>query len=1749
MATIKIDFDPTGSPEFPTLVLAKRSGERIGLLDNLSGQHITDNLNSYAELSFSITKFSNGEVTPYWDEIKNNRLIWCKEWDKWMALSYSLNEDDSTTKEIACKSLAESELSNVRIYDMEVNTESDIERDDYSPTVLFDDDPKVSLMHRLLKKVPTFQIGHVDSTLRKIQRSFSFNGTTIYDAFQQVAEEIQCLFIFDVKTGTDGRLIRTVSAYDLQRNCLDCGHRGDFDGDTCPVCGSSYIFESYGDDTGIFVSKEDLAESITFDTDTDSIKNCFKLTAGDDLMTATILNCNPNGSDSIWYLSPEMKEDMSAELQQKLSEYDDLYSYYQNDYSISLNENLVSEYNALVDKYRTFRDDLPKLNPQIVGYSDLLNALYDAIDFEGYLQSTLMPDAKLSDTSAGKELAKLTTSSLSPVAVQDLKIVSEATAKSAVLAMAKAIVDNRYQVKVASSSFTNKIWNGTFTVTNYSDDEDTATSTTAISVTINDDYETYVSQMVKKALAKGDTKDLSITGLFEKDLSDFKVELRKYCLDSLKAFDDACQGCLSVMIEQGTASEDNKTSDTYKKVYEPYYEKSLALAEEIKLRESEVQTISGKLDDLGGILSDGIETLLQKQKSKINIALNFESFLGEALWQEFTTYRMDDEYSNSNYVSDGLTNAEIFDRAREFISTAEKELKKAATATHTISTDLKNLLIIPEFNKIKEQFQVGNWIRIRIDDHVYKLKLISYSIDYENIGTIQVTFSDVSDVFTTTDALASTLANAQSMSKSYDSVKRQAEIGKKNATMTSGWLQTGLDATAVKYKNADNETIVMDSHGLLARSQNPITEEYSDQQAKLVSWGLAFTTDAWRTVQAAIGEFYFWNPKTQKMEQDYGVIADVLAGNLVLSESVGIFNQYNTITLDEDGFVITSNGDDDKTSVAFTIQRQSTDTDGNVILEKQLWINENGELEANLKSLKLQNKDILTTIGESTAETKSLISQTASDIRLEVSKEVQRLDGGIKSNTSLINQTAENITLDVEQKYSDLDGRVSNNTSSISLLPNSISLTVKENYIDPLTKRVSEAESSITQTADSITADISSKYSELDGKISDNASSISLLPDSITSSVKTSYIDPLVETVTDTKEELTEAEKRISQTEKDILTADTKITQTASSITADVSAKYKELDGKISKNTSSISLLPDSIASTVKTNYIDPLSNRISETEQDIENSNDRISQTERAIQETKTSITQTSSSITADVEVKYKELDGKISTNSSSINALPNSIKASIKEDYIDPLGERVTSAESSIKLNANNIESKVSKGNIISSINQSAESITISADKVNFNGSTTFTNAVNANQKVSNASTTAANAASSAKSANDTIDSWSYNKNRTLINGGNIAANTITAEQIAIGDFSNYATVTENDPSTLLSDQKIVYSAIMGDWIEKSDGTTGLQFLFVTQRFCINSFEVDDVLKFDFNVWSKVAQEVTYGVWFYDADKAYKTGNWDKVSVQAEGYFSHFSGTIKIPTLPNNIKYYRLGFQFAKYGTESRNCVQKAKVTKISGRLQVGDGFIDSSGKFQIGPMKSIGDDNEDVEFTKAIFVDYGIELLAKNDGETPYIDFHTEAGNYGVTEYDYTARIQNTTESWIDFYGLCKDGGTVPTACTLQAGQFRGTFAQASDRRLKKNIESLDESKAVENLMRYRPVSYQYINGVDSNIHHGLIAQEVQEIADWGLVDDRGEYLAINYIELIADLIKTTQYVLKEISEIKESTHTTTLSMEKK
>lgn len=102
-----------------------------------------------------------------------------------MVRDYSRNRRirKNTKKLITAKSLCEAELGQVILHDIEINTEGDIAREEYTePTIFYNPSKKnCSLLNRIFEKVPGYTIAHVDETLLNIQRSFSIDGTSVYD--------------------------------------------------------------------------------------------------------------------------------------------------------------------------------------------------------------------------------------------------------------------------------------------------------------------------------------------------------------------------------------------------------------------------------------------------------------------------------------------------------------------------------------------------------------------------------------------------------------------------------------------------------------------------------------------------------------------------------------------------------------------------------------------------------------------------------------------------------------------------------------------------------------------------------------------------------------------------------------------------------------------------------------------------------------------------------------------------------------------------------------------------------------------------------------------------------------------------------------------------------------------------------------------------------------------------------------------------------------------------------------------------------------------------------------------------------------------------------------------------------------------------------------------------------------------------------------------------------------------------------
>lgn len=953
-----IDVDANGQIAQPVLVLSSRGGDKIGVIQNVSNINVTHPLADVAELSFDVTKEIDGNVYADWYKIKDFKFIQMPYDNTWFEATVSIDEENEIVKHVTCTHANESELGQLNLYETEINTESDIGRSDYVETVFYDEENhNASLLHRILKdKAPHYQIYHVDDSLKGLFRVFSFNGDSIQDALNKIADEVNCLFVYGEWSENDGKYHRTISAYDLEDYCQECHTRGEFHDGVCTNCGSTNIVSGYGEDTEIFISKENLAQSINYSSNTDNMKNCFRLVAGDDVMTSAIKSCNPSMSQYMWHFSDDMLEDMSDELAAKITEYEALVESYKNDIEIDIPSAFIeSSYNSLVDKYDDINDELVKITTPITGTVELTEAYYNALNMYGFLKSEMMPPSeKVTDTTAAEQLALLKGGDFTEVGIASVSgFIPYTTANSAIQAYAKVFIDtSRYKINVFTNSINDTTWTGTITVTSYGDDEDTATDTFTITLfdsTNNAKYADWLTQSVQKTMASRETSNVSVTNLFKKneDISTFKNRLKLYSLDYLNIMSSMATSAITVMSEQGVASQDSLDTDIYTQLYLPYLEKSRAIQDEIAVRETELSGLLQPTDEDGvqnpAFQNKGLIDIIEEKQNEIREALDLHDYLGDALWEELSFYRRESEYSNPNYISDGLTDSEVIEQAQNFINTATKEIIKASTLQHTISAPLSNFLLLDEFSGLQKKFRVGNWIWLQVDDSIYKLRLANWEVDYDNIDDLDIEFTDSVRVGNVISDVESILSKSMSMATTYDYTARQADKGKDASETVQFFKDSGIDFKAVKaIVSRGNTNIVYDDDGILLKRVDGFRD--CPEQARIYNNGIYITRDAWETVSTGLGHFSYVDPETGETVETYGIIADTVIGKLILGENLKIYSESGKFEMGDDGLKVTAIDGEDNTDL-FVVQKQKTDEQGRTYVEKYIYVDSNGDVK------------------------------------------------------------------------------------------------------------------------------------------------------------------------------------------------------------------------------------------------------------------------------------------------------------------------------------------------------------------------------------------------------------------------------------------------------------------------------------------------------------------------------------------------------------------------------------------------------------------------------------------------------------------------------------------------------------------------------------------------------------------------------------------------------------------------------------
>ena len=909
-------FDAAGQIEPYSFILSYPDHRHLGELVNITDRHVNEIFNGADEISFTIHRYADGVEEELWDDLIDLQYIFVPQMQEYFLIEVSIDDKDETIKTVSGVGAAEAELSQSLIYSLEINTDIDIEREEYVlPTKFYDrENPENSFLNRTLDKLPNWSVGDVDGSLQNVQRTFSVSNSTVYDFLTgEAAEQFGCMFTFD-------SVNRTINAHDLKTVCKDCGYRGKYD-TKCPKCGGTNLW-NYGKDTTIYIDDENLAQSLTLSTPIDQIKNCFRMEAGDDEMTAAVINQNPTGSAYVYYFSPENKALMPENLVHKLEDYD----------------KLVQSY---AQEAQTLSRDI-----------------YQAYDKIMELTSTMMPGEKWPPTTAEEECSRLLESdTLSPLGFSRLSAsTSLASIENALSMWIRAHCHTAgYKVELLDQTWqfygkqpdgsTSGIWVGKIRLTNFVDKDDTYT-TVPIPIKVWDDYGTYMVQRLEKLLENYNKKEKG--NIYDpikiEDIGDFRLACEKYCLNRLKSFADAIEGCIVLMTQDGVGYENptNEKAELKEKVYDVFVKKLEIVNEVIGIRQGQIDAENEKL-----------EKYLDRHR-EIQKILDFEKFLGEELYKVFLVYKREDVYSNSNYISTDLDNVTIWENAGDFVNAAKEALYESATYQHQISGEIINFLAMPEFEALSENFELGNWIRVKLADEVYRLRLVKIGFDFENPENSEIEFSDVTKVIGGASDLYSILSQAKSMAGSYNCVKTQVRKSKEQTDILKGFVDSGLDTTTMNIiGSSENADIVQNENGMLFRRYDDITNTYDPEQIRIINNGIYYTKDNWKSSKSALGKFEFTDPDSGQTIEGFGIIADQIVSNVVLTKDVGVYNENNTIQLNGNGFTFVADCTNGANQNIFDISKQYKDDKGEVQTKKILTLDSDGNLVFDGTSMKI----------------------------------------------------------------------------------------------------------------------------------------------------------------------------------------------------------------------------------------------------------------------------------------------------------------------------------------------------------------------------------------------------------------------------------------------------------------------------------------------------------------------------------------------------------------------------------------------------------------------------------------------------------------------------------------------------------------------------------------------------------------------------------------------------------------------------
>ena len=282
----------------------------------------------------------------------------------------------------------------------------------------------------------------------------------------------------------------------------------------------------------------------------------------------------------------------------------------------------------------------------------------------------------------------------------------------------------------------------------------------------------------------------------------------------------------------------------------------------------------------------------------------------------------EDEFSDSNFLLTSYESEEEEMKVKqELLKAGEEELKKICQPKLSFNATMANILAIPEFAPIRNQFKLGNFVKVGIrEGYVKRARLLEVNINFDDPSDFSVTFGDLISTRSEIDKHAELLQQAVTAGKSVAANQGSWQRAVDKSTELDRRINDGLRDAALSVGSAQGQSITWDSNGIWGRKLiDGTADQYEPEQFRLINNKLVFSSDGFKTSKAVFGKYTIngeerWGPLAEY------VTAETIEGKFLKGGSIQIGNpddeNGSLFIVHEDGSVeIKSNGQDKYASV------------------------------------------------------------------------------------------------------------------------------------------------------------------------------------------------------------------------------------------------------------------------------------------------------------------------------------------------------------------------------------------------------------------------------------------------------------------------------------------------------------------------------------------------------------------------------------------------------------------------------------------------------------------------------------------------------------------------------------------------------------------------------------------------------------------------------------------------------------------